>query len=241
MKVEPGGETNHDIDPTPLWGMGISMYRDCGAMVASLACLEQPTFIVGSFSRARLMIEPAVIKTLHELAIEDTFGLALWATRFSLRDRWCLSLARDEVRWHSTQPSAQGWRFEGVGIACGHFPFDIEPLQITEFYFDPTQRRRASFKRYVHERVEEELEKYCTRIESDALAAGLKRTPRKQVIKHFDWLARYQVRGESFASIAKHSDFHLAGGRQTIRKAVIDLADYLSLRLRPSIFRETRR
>ncbi len=110
MKVEPGGETNHDIDPTPLWGDGDfyvpGLWGDGSiARVPGAADFHRRLFL----TRAA-MIEPALLETLHKLAIEDTFGLALWAARFSLRDRWCLSLARDEVRWHSTQPSARSYR-----------------------------------------------------------------------------------------------------------------------------------
>jgi hypothetical protein len=82
--------------------------------------------------------------------------------------------------------------------------------------------------------VAEALEHYCDRVEADALAAGLKRSPKKREIEHFDWLARYQIKGESFASVAQNASYRFKGGRQTVRKAVAELAEYLSLRLRPS-------
>jgi len=82
--------------------------------------------------------------------------------------------------------------------------------------------------------VDQALDLYCDRVENDASDAGLKRSPKKRETEHFDWLARYQVKGESFASIAKNASYKFRGGRQTVRKAVVKLAEYLSLRLRPS-------
>jgi hypothetical protein len=240
-EVEPSGRPKEQADTRPWWGDGdfyVPGFWGDGSIARIPGAVD---FHRRLFLTRAAMIEPALLETLRKLAIDDLFGLALWAARWNLCDRWCLLLARAEVRSHSHQPSARGWHFEGSGIACGHFPFSIKPLVIGPFYFDPTQRRWAPFKRSVHEQVETELEKYGRQIESDALSAGLKRTPRKPAIGHFDWLARYQVRGESFASIAKHADFQLAGGRQTIRKAAVKLAAYLGLSLRPSTSGEVRR
>ncbi len=53
------------------------------------------------------------------------------------------------------------------------------------------------------DKVAEALKHYCDRVETDALGARLKRSPKKREIEHFDGLARYQVKGESFASVRK--------------------------------------
>jgi hypothetical protein len=143
-------------------------------------------------------------------------------------------LARDTIGWWASQPDSRGWEFQAKGIFVGNFPFKIQPLTLDDFYYDPTWRRRGDFKRYVLDKVAEALKHYCDRVESDAVAAGLKRSPKKREIEHFDWLARYQVKGESFASIAQNASYKFKGGRQTVRKAVVELAEYLSLKLRPS-------
>jgi len=84
--------------------------------------------------------------------------------------------------------------------------------------------------------VEQSVEAYCDEVEAAALAAGLKRSPRKRDIVHFDWMVRYQVKRESYASIAQNQlyKYKFKGGRQTVRKAVVELAKYLALELRPS-------
>jgi hypothetical protein len=45
---------------------------------------------------------------------------------------------------------------------------------------------------------------------------------------------RYQIKSESFVSIAHNASYKFMGGRQTVRKAVVELAKYLELTLRPS-------
>ena len=109
-------------------------------------------------------------------------------------------LARDTARWWTSHPSAEGWEFEHQSIFAGSFPFTIEPLRFREFYHDPTWRRRKHFEKYVHEQVRQALRDYCNRVERSAMAVGLKRAPRRRELEHFDWIVRYQVRAESFAS-----------------------------------------
>jgi len=171
---------------------------------------------------------------LRSVMADDADGLSAWAKRWHLTDRWCMVLARDTARWYAKHPDAHGWEFQGQGIFVGSFPFEIEPLQLGPFYHDPTWRSRRDFKEYVLTEVARAIDDYCDRIEAAALAAGLKRAPRKKGVGHFDWLARYQVKGESFASIAKTASYKFEGGRQTVRKAVVELAKYLELTLRPS-------
>jgi GNAT superfamily N-acetyltransferase len=177
---------------------------------------------------------PAPFSGVRGVRADETDGLSTWARRWHLTDRWCLVLARDTARWYAINPDAQGWEFQGQGIFVGSFPFAIEPLQLGPFYHDPTWRGRGDFKADVLEHVRHALDDYCDRIEADALAAGLKRAPRKRGLEHFDWLGLYQVKGESFASIAKSASYRFEGGRQTVRKAIIELAKYLQLTLRPS-------
>lgn len=186
------------------------------------------------FLERAAIVEPGLLTTLRGVRADDTDGLSTWARRWHLTDRWCLVLARDTARWYAINPDAQGWEFQGQGIFVGSFPFAIEPLQLGPFYHDPTWRGRGDFKADVLEHVRHALDDYCDRIEAEALAAGLKRAPRKRGLEHFDWLGRYQVKGESFASIAKSASYRFEGGRQTVRKAIIELAKYLQLTLRPS-------
>jgi hypothetical protein len=180
---------------------------------------------------ARLV--PELLSTLRA-ADHCECGVNAWAARWHLTDQWCVLLAQDTKHWWVNSPGAEGWQFEKVSAAAGHFPFRIEPLQLGPFYYDPIWRKRQDFKKYVQECVRQSLQEYCARVEADAVAAGMKRAPRKRAIEHFDWLVRYQIKGESFASIAKTASYRFSGGRQTIHKAAFELAKYLALSLRPS-------
>lgn len=178
-------------------------------------------------------LEPELLATLRNISVEDRRALSAWAKRWHLTDRWSVLLARDTLRWWTNNPGAEGWEFEHHGIFVGSFPFKIEPLRLS-FYHDPTWRRRRDFEKYVFEKVRQALKDYCDRVESSAVAAGLKRAPRRRELEHFDWIVRYQIKSEPFASIAQNASYKFKGGRQTVRKAVVELAKYLELTLRLS-------
>ncbi len=179
-------------------------------------------------------LEPELLATLRNISVKDRRALLPWAKRWHLTDGWCVLLARDTLRWWTNNPGAKGWEFEHHGIFAGFFPFKIEPLRVQLFYHNPTWRRRRDFEKYVLEQVRQALNDYCDRIESSAVAAGLKRAPRRRELEHFDWIVRYQIKSESFTSIAQNASYKFKGGRQTVRKAVVELAKYLELTLRPS-------
>jgi hypothetical protein len=56
--------------------------------------------------------------------------------------------------------------------------------------------------------------------------------PRRRELDHVDWLVRYQVRGESYTTIADSLLLKMAARGRTVRKAVRGLASYLRLTLR---------
>jgi len=94
--------------------------------------------------------------------------------------------------------------------------------------------RRREFEKYVLGEVRQALKDYCDRIESSAVAAGLKRAPRRREPEHFDWIVRYQIKSESFASIAQNASYKFMGARRQSAKRSVELAEYLELTLRPS-------
>ncbi len=193
------------------------------------------------FLERAAMVEPNLLTTLRSVSPDDADGLWAWANRWHLTDRWCRVLAGDTARWYATHRDAQGWEFQRQGIFVGSLPFAIKPLRPGPFLHDPTWRTRRDFKAYVLRKVARAIDDYCDRIEAAALDAGLKRAPRKKGVDHFDWLARYQVKGESFAFIAKTASYKFKGGRQTVHKAITELAKYLALTLRPSTNKPARR
>ena len=179
-------------------------------------------------------LEPELLTTLRNVAVKDKHGLSAWAKRWHLTDQWCVLLARDTARWWASNPGAEGWEFENHSIFAGFFPFEIKPLRFRLFYHDPTRRPRRDFEKHVLEEVRQTLKDYCDLIERGPVAAGLKRAPRRRELEHFDWIVRYQIKAESFASIARNASYKFKGGRQTVRKAVVELAEYLALTLRSS-------
>ena len=185
-------------------------------------------------------LEPGLLSTLRKVNIDDEDALLAWAERWHLTNRWCVLLAHDTLRWWTKNPGTEGWEFEQTNIFPGFFPFPIAPLRFGPFYHDPTWRRRSDFIKYVVQQATKAAKDYCDQIEASALAAGLKCAPRRREPEHFNWLVRYQIKDESFASIAQHSSYKFNGGRQTIRKAIVELAEYLELSLRPSTSARTR-
>jgi hypothetical protein len=179
-------------------------------------------------------LQPELLATLRKVSVDDEKALSSWAESWHLADRWCQLLAHETLRWWAAHPEARGWEFEGRGVFSGFFPFKVEPLELGPFYHDPTWRRRRDFRKDVLTQVRHALDTYCDRMEAAALAAGLKRAPRHREAGHFDWLVSYQIKGESFASIATRSSYKFTGGRQTVRKAVVELAKYIELTLRSS-------
>ncbi len=187
-------------------------------------------------------LEPELLKTLRRVKANDANGLLAWAKRWNLTDPWCRALVRDTARWDATDRDARGWEFEVQGIFVGSFPFKTEPLLLPgPFYLDLTYLKRSDFKGLVLKKVAHAVDEYCDRTEAAARAAGLKRAPRKRGLEHFDWLARYQVKGESFVSIARNPGYKFKGGRQTVHKAITQLAKYLELTLRSSTNKTSRR
>jgi len=178
-------------------------------------------------------LQPELLRTLRTTENKKT-AVRAWAKRWHLNDEWCVLMALETRSWWSQRPEATGWYFKDCGIIAMFYPFAIKPIRFEEFLWDPTQRRRRVFERYVMKNVQTALKEYMDRVEADARAAGLKRVPRKTSVEHFQWLVRHQIMGESFAEIAQSASYQFNGGRQTIRKAVVELATYLSLTLRPS-------
>ena len=86
------------------------------------------------------------------------------------------------------------------------------------------------------EMVMQILEPYRQEAEAQFRAAGLKRSDRNWTLEHFEWLVRYQIRKESFASIratARKSDGKRYS-QNAVREAVRDTATLVDLTLRPA-------
>lgn len=237
---ETSGRRGHDFLTGLAWPVG-DFYvpgfssDERTALVPGIADKYRRLFLVHA-----AQLEPELLSTLRKVAIDDERALSAWTERWHLTDRWCVLLAHDTLRWWTKNAGTEGWEFEHTGIFAGFFPFPIAPLKLGPFYHDPTWSRRSDFIKDVVQQATRAAKDYCDQIEAKALAAGLKWAPRRREAEHFNWLARHQIKGESFTSIAQHSSYKFNGGRQTIRKAIVELAEYLELSLRSSTSTPTR-
>jgi hypothetical protein len=91
------------------------------------------------------------------------------------------------------------------------------------FFFDVKLESLNQFKRRVLDYIEgviKEFEPRCVAVIAEAQRTGFKPVPEKHVIddsdpgRHFDWLVRYQIEGESYRKIA--STDNLSDGHRTV-------------------------
>jgi hypothetical protein len=153
--------------------------------------------------------------------------LELWAAGHNLNVPWVIATAARTLRlWtHSTEAlSAKRWSHPASGKMLGEPPTAFEVPNLT---LASRADALAAFERYL-DAQEAYLEQNGFRRPTDRRAAE----------EHLDWLIRYQVREESFHSIAQSVPRRNATGtdegtsHQRISKAVKGLADFLCLPLR---------
>jgi hypothetical protein len=216
------------------------MCRDFHLTVALVGCPARPTRIAGSF----LYAPQSSNQNYSPRCVTCRSTTKRPCPRGQRAGTWPIHGASC---WHTTP--YVGWllipRLGAGNLRVGGFFRDpshsrLSRYSLDTFYHDPTWRRRRDFRKDVLKRVCQALDAYCDQVEAAALAAGLKRAPRHREVGHFDWLVSHQIKGESFASIATHSCYKFTGGRQTVRKAVVELAKYIELNLRSSTSASTR-
>jgi len=169
------------------------------------------------FLDAVARLAPAVVDDLDGLPANPSGAdVSAWARRSRLNAPWVLDVARETIaarRAHlvagATKPAAR-W-FELTESASGWAPVGAPS-------YDPRRESRAAYQQRV--------DAYVTGCEDGRGAAPLKDP------SHFEWAVRYQVKGESFATIAR--GVPSCAGRTAIRNAVHRLARFLELPLRSS-------
>ncbi len=113
-------------------------------------------------------------------------------------------------------------------------PFDVWPALFDEtgdsvLSWEPRREPRAVARRRLANQMLTALDEEMDRIEAQARAAGDVPTPVKTTGRsHFVWLARYQVKGETYAEIARSVRKH----PQTVKDAVRETAETIVLDLR---------
>jgi hypothetical protein len=145
-------------------------------------------------------------------------ALLRWARRWHLCDNWCLDWALEQLHtWPPDDPPSYSLDIAGVLTSPTEpprLPAYRPQLQTRAWYLDSTQKL---------------LEKYCTEVERVMGDAGLKPTPVKRIDQHFEWLARYQIKGESPADIWRSLPQGDNRGRRAVEKAIHDTARAIGL------------
>lgn len=101
---------------------------------------------------------------------------------------------------------------------------------VLEAEWDPYTETRAAAEERITAEVAWQVRREFDAIEAGRRAAGQHLAPIKRTGReHFRWLARYQVRGESYAAIARA----VCRERQTVKEAIQETALLIGLPLRP--------
>ncbi len=158
-----------------------------------------------------------------------------WCRRWNLNAPWCQEAAEQLISqwWLELQPG--GERFSSDALRSRSSSEERatqvfrDPLNIDFGFWATTQQIRKEFEEQCESVLNRELKTFCDRIEQQAPAAGMERTPEKREFDHFYWLARRVVHGES-ASYMKRFTASLENvSIRAINKAVNELARDLEL------------
>lgn len=119
---------------------------------------------------------------------------------------------------------------ESVKLVSG-VPFSVAPFRPDFGAWEWRGVSRRAFEEHARQRFREDLEAYCDRVELQIRASGFVPTPEKRSEDHFFWLARYQVKGERFADIARNG---FALTPKQVEMAIRRIARFVGLKLRTS-------
>lgn len=165
-------------------------------------------------------IEPCLLPSLCGIEPDDKETLTAWATYWHLTDSWCLDAALAALKsWHKYpidwgpgakleewKPRRIEWKFSpaaGESVPFGA-ALEVDPDRL-RLWYDSTHYPRQFFMAAVLKEVARMVNAHCDRVEALMRQKGLRRAPSKRDFRHFWWLARFQVKGESFENIAGDS------------------------------------
>lgn len=215
-----------EVCPAALDGLGaepLRLYREGASQNR-----DRPSCSFWENSRATTPFEPDDPEYPAFLA-----SLTAWADRWGLNTAWCLQRAVETLRQrvmgeHTAAHQLHDPMRWGASVVLMHAPLP-EPIVFQNEGWSPTLQRRADYRQSAVEKFLDDLSTYLDRIEMDAEAAGMVRTPLTTQMDHFRWLALYQVREWSHKEIAKE----FRRDRSVVAKAVPALASRIGLPLRP--------
>lgn len=170
--------------------------------------------------------------------------LTSWADTYHLTDEWLLEDALHTLYAWTEWPrllEVVPERFHPGG--AGSMVPEMDPPTLEVGPWDPTIETWAGFQDRARETFERWLRDYRTAGDAWADDLGLESAPEKRPRKgdplalHWEWVARYQCQGWSYAQIAEHYDKGTKNpsghsGARNVSRTVRDLADLMGLTLR---------
>jgi hypothetical protein len=147
-----------------------------------------------------------------------------WAGLFNLSDEWCMEVALNTLKMWTQCPSQARllrWSLPGnvstVKGAALRFEFSDEGWRSEAW---------SQFEARILKRTKQLLRDYRKQIGGDG--------PEKRDLRHLDWLALYQCKGQTYSQIANRVSKATADniGEDTVRKAVHGTASLIGLTLR---------
>ncbi len=124
----------------------------------------------------------------------------------------------------------EDWYYEDIRFR----PRELVLGPYSRFYYSPTRETPAQFKADVLREVGDAINQHCVQVFAEAEEMGLKRVREKREDEHYDWLIRYQVRGEEITDIMRPAGAKVAVHEwDKVKKAIWATADRLGLKPRP--------
>jgi len=177
--------------------------------------------------------DPPSPMTAHE-------ALGRWGETWQLSEPWCLDWACLQVALRGAKKRglwpppnrahaiAANLVFGNVKLVSGP-PLKTEAFRFESAGWEIEQDDRRSFEAQTKKEFVAALKAYGDENEQRAEREGMLRTPELRTEHHFNWLARYQVKGERFADIAANT---AALTPKAVEVAVKRLAKFIGLTLR---------
>ncbi len=216
--------------------------HDAPDVLATLRETVLPAFIVaanGLDARITTWSDPHALEALYTRLRP---AVEAWATQHHLGPdpptpavegiglvRWMEPvIAFTLQQWHApaenAPPALDGWSFPSM-LSAGALMHTAEPFRFELDGWSPLQEQesRPEFRQRAELAFHAAIDSYLSRaVPSDGWFVRL---PTRSTRSHFTWLVRRQVRGESFAAIARAAGLPVESGRQTIQNAVWRLAE----------------
>jgi hypothetical protein len=151
-----------------------------------------------------------------------------WGKSFGLVDAWTHEQALTTLSvWHANpveDPATEiGWGDFPAG--GGGFPV-VRPHKFVARLpsWDPERESRSDYQARIRktfrQRFNQQLKRYCDGIEELMAAAGRQtELPKRKLRQHLEWLVRWQVRRETYVTVAGHHHEVSA-----VRKGIQDVA-----------------